>query len=102
MPISTESCLTPTADAQVKPLDDCGVIVDTRTGKCWELNAVGFAIWQLIAAGQSIGETVKALASRYSISIAASTNDVTTFVQALMREGLLEVLPAAGGSTAAR
>jgi hypothetical protein len=98
--ISAASRLTPTADAEVKQLNDCGVIVDTRTGKCWELNAVGFAIWQQVAAGKSVGETAEAVAARYSIAIGTSANDVLTFVQSLAREGLLELSPANTDSAA--
>lgn len=89
--LSTAARLTPGPDAQVKPLNDCGVIVDTRTGKCWELNAVGFAIWQHIAAGKTLAETAEALASRYSISAATSSDDVLAFARSLLREGLLQL-----------
>jgi hypothetical protein len=83
--------LTPGPDAQVKALNDCGVIVDTRTGKCWELNAVGFAIWQQIAAGKTLAEAAEALAARYSISKTTTADDVMAFAQSLLREGLLEL-----------
>jgi hypothetical protein len=91
--LSTAAHLTPGPDAQVKSLNDGGVIVDTRTGKCWELNAVGFAIWQQIAAGKTLAETAEAVAARYSISTVTSADDVLAFAQSLLREGLLE-LPA--------
>ena len=101
--VSTESRLTAAADAQVKPLQDSGVIIDTRTGKCWELNAVGFAIWQLIAEGKSVGETAEAIAARYSIAMGTSKQDVLDFVQSLVGEGLLQVLqiPSTAGADSA-
>jgi hypothetical protein len=98
--VSTESRLTTAADAQVKPLNDSGVIIDTRTGKCWELNPVGFAIWQLIAAGKSVGETVEAISVRYAVSAGTSKDDVLGFVQSLVSEGLLEAAPGAGSDSA--
>lgn len=100
MNIAADSHLRTAADAQIKSLDDRGVIVDTRTGKCWELNAVGFAIWQYIAAGKSIGETAEALAARHSISIGKSTEDVMSFVRSLVGEGLLELPTAARAESA--
>ena len=100
--VSTESRLTTAADAQVKPLHDSGVIIDTRTGKCWELNPVGFAIWQLIAAGKSVGETVEAIAARYAITVGTSKEDVIDFVQSLVSEGLLQVTSTAGADSAVR
>jgi hypothetical protein len=89
--LSTAARLTPGPDAQVKALDSGGVLVDTRTGKCWELNAVGFAIWQQIAGGKTLAETAEAVAARYSISTATSMSDVLAFAQSLLREGLLEL-----------
>ena len=89
--IAAHSRFRAAADAQVKPLDDGGVIVDTRTGKCWELNPVGYAIWQHIVAGKSVGETAEAVAARHSISIDSSAEDVMEFVRSLVRERLLEL-----------
>ena len=102
VPVSMDARLRPTADTQVKPVGDSGVIVDTRTGKCWELNLVGLAIWRLLGEGRSIGETVEAVHAQHAISIATATNDVLGFVQSLLREGLLELLPAAGTDEPAR
>ena len=87
MEVSNDSRLV-TTNVEVRALDDRGVIVDTRSGKCWELNAVGFAIWQQIAAGRSVGETVDAVGAGYAVPADTLRADVVSFVRSLLNEGL--------------
>lgn len=96
MEVSNDSRLRPTANVEVRALDDRGVIVDTRTGKCWELNAVAFAIWQQIAAGKSVGETVDAVGAGYAVPADRLREDVVSFVGSLLSEGLATLSPQAG------
>jgi hypothetical protein len=98
MEVSNASRLKPSVGAEVATVDDTGVIVDTRSGKCWQLNAVGLEIWQLIAAGKSVGETIDTVAARYSIPTETSRTDVMSLVQSLLREGLLAPTPASGST----
>jgi hypothetical protein len=85
-----EARLHPSTDATVKPIDDRGVIVDMRTGRCWELNRVGFAIWQLVVTGKSPDEAAEAIATRFDVESGTSKRDVLAFVQSLADEGLLQ------------
>jgi hypothetical protein len=75
----------------VKPLDDRGVIVDMNTGRCWEVNKIGFVIWQCLSNGRTIAETVELIASRFSVDVGVARQDVLAFVESLTRQGLLIV-----------
>ena len=91
--ISVDTCFRPAPEATVKSLEDRGVIVDMRTGRCWELNAVGFAMWTLAAEGRSVAETIAAISARYGVSPGTSENDVSAFLQSLVDAGLLNPSP---------
>lgn len=80
----------PASDAAVRPLDDRGVVIDMKSGRCWELNRVGFAIWRLVSEGKSVGETIDAVTARYGVSPGTSRNDVLSFLDSLVNAGLLE------------
>jgi hypothetical protein len=91
--ISRETRFTPASEATVKPMDDHGVIVDMRTGKCWDLNQVGFAIWTLAAEGKSVADTIAAISTRYAVSSETSETDVFAFLRTLVNAGLLVAAP---------
>jgi hypothetical protein len=88
--VSPEARLFPSAHATVRAIDAGGVVVDMRTGRCWELNSVGFAIWQLIVDGRSVTEAAYEIATRYAVEIGVASHDVLAFVQSMVVAGLLE------------
>ena len=87
--ISNDTRFTPASAATVKALDDRGVVVDMRSGKCWELNPVGFAIWTLVAGGASAADASAAIAARYAVAPGTSQTDVFAFLGSLVDAGLL-------------
>jgi hypothetical protein len=96
--ISRDTSFKPAREATVKPLDDRGVIVDMHTGKCWELNPIGFAIWTLVAEGKSVADTIAAISARYAVSAGTSETDVLTFLESLVNAGLLNPTPESGSA----
>jgi Coenzyme PQQ synthesis protein D (PqqD) len=89
--VSTETRVSVATHATVQPLDDRAVVLNLRTGKCWELNATGLAIWRSLIAGESVGDTAEAIAARYSIHVDVSRQDVVELVRSLIGEGLLVI-----------
>jgi Coenzyme PQQ synthesis protein D (PqqD) len=87
--LSTATRLAPTSRVEVKALDDRGVIVDMHSGRCWELNPVGFRIWQHLADGRSLEEVSQIIASQYGIETEVSVRDVTDLARSLVDAGLL-------------
>jgi Coenzyme PQQ synthesis protein D (PqqD) len=90
MTLSAATRLTRTSRVEVKTIDDRGVVVDLQTGRCWELNQVGYAIWQRLAEGRSLEEVSSTVASLHDIEIEKAMRDVTAFVGVLVDAGLLE------------
>ena len=43
------------------------MLVDLQTGACFELNRVGADVWERMAAGATLGDTVEAMREKYSI-----------------------------------
>ena len=83
--------LAPAAHVKAQPLEDRGVLVNLRTGRCFELNQAGFEIWRLITEGGSQASIAAALAARYALAPEVSDRDVRALVGLLVAEGLVEV-----------
>jgi hypothetical protein len=75
----------------VRQVDDCCVIVSLKTGNCWELNRVGSEIWRLFEQGLSGPAVCAEMTARYQISLDTATEDVRDLLQALTREGLINM-----------
>ena len=70
--------------------------VDRPGGLNCLLQGTASAVWQLIAAGRTVPETVAALARQYDGDAAAIERSVTSFVEQLEAESLL--IPATAGA----
>lgn len=64
-----------------------------RTNAVFPLNATGALIWQHITGGESVPETANALARAFDVSLEQARSDVTSFIQRLLDEQLLEATP---------
>jgi hypothetical protein len=89
--LADDTRVNPARHVNVQPVDDRGVLVDLRSGRCWELNAVGFAIWRLLADGRSVADAAGEIAHRYAVDAAVSRTDVTDLVRSLLGEGLVAI-----------
>jgi len=92
--IPDDARLRPAPQVKVQPLEDRGVLIHLATGRCFELNQVGFEIWRLIAEGGSQATIAAALAERYAIAADVSRRDVQALVASLVEERLVEVAAA--------
>ena len=65
------------------------MLVDLKSGHCWQLNGVGAEAWKLFQNGASLSNVTDALVSRYDTSRDVVEVDVERVVQELAGQGLL-------------
>jgi hypothetical protein len=79
--------VNPTVVAKAMP--EGAVLIDSRTGECFELNRVGARVWDGLERGVDLAGLVDELAAEYAIDRARISTDVATLVDALTRHGVL-------------
>jgi Coenzyme PQQ synthesis protein D (PqqD) len=99
--ISTDARAGAALHTLVQTLEDRAVVVNMLTGRCWELNATGVAIWMRLVDGASVAETANAISARYSVPADVATKDVLALVGSLVSEGLLVISTSNGSASAA-
>lgn len=72
-----------------KPVGDEIVLLDFQNGMYYGLDAVGVRVWELIAAGQSMGAIVDALAEEYDVARETLERDIDALLAELERRGLI-------------
>lgn len=72
-------------------LGDTVVMMDTREGRYYELDAVGARIWALIEAGPRVAELCEAVAAEYDVDRDTCRDDVLAFLGELRDLGAIRV-----------
>jgi hypothetical protein len=72
-------------------LGDAGVLVNLRTNRIFELNATGVRAWELMGEGCTIGEIQRRLGEEFDVAPDRVERELTALVDALVREGLVDV-----------
>ena len=80
-------------DVMMQATADGAVLVDTRSGVCFELNRTGAEVWQLLAGGATIKSICAALSARYHVSNETVAADVAMIIDALRKQQLVETGP---------
>ena len=78
----------------MQALGDGALLVDMRSGACFELNKTGAEVWALLAEGATIRTICATLAARYQVPDETITSDVRAIVHALKNQKLVEPSPA--------
>lgn len=68
---------------------DSGMLLDLTTGKCFEVNALGCEVWQLIDGSRDLSAISQAIAAKYKISQEQALADLSEWAQAMIGKGLL-------------
>jgi hypothetical protein len=89
--LSDDTRIVPSRQVTARKVEDRAVLVDLETGRCWELNRVGFAIWQLLASGESVARTASAVSARYGVSGDVTRGDVLVLLRSLLEAGVVEI-----------
>ena len=82
----------PASDALFATLSDGAVVLDIQTKKYFSLNDTGARVWALIREGLPVEEIISALLEEYDVSRAAACQAVTSLVESLAAEKLIEPL----------
>ena len=80
----------PTPDALFATLSDGAVVLDIRTKKYFSLNETGARIWALIREGLDTAGVIAVLLDEYDVTRAAAEEAVTSLVESLAAEHLIE------------
>ena len=71
-------------------VDDELVLLDSRSGKYFGLNAVGRRVYELLAENNSRSQIVEALLAEFDVEEAVLSKDVSAFIADLSARGLVE------------
>ena len=84
------SALACSTEVETIELSEGGaMVVDLKSGRCWQLNAVGAEAWALLQEGTTLSNVVDALVSRYDVGRAQLAADVRQIVNDLTAQGLI-------------
>ena len=79
----------PDPDVIGRRTGDTAVLVHVGSGRIFELNSTGAAIWDLIEAGESSEAIVRALTEQFEVTEARAGDELTRLVGDLRGAGLL-------------
>ena len=82
------------SDVSFQKLEDATVLVHLTTGRIHHTNATGTRIWELLADGRSVAETLEALQAEFDAPREQLEREVAEFVRQLSEEKMLA--PAGG------
>jgi hypothetical protein len=69
--------------------DDGVVVLNAKTGACWELNRTGAALWSQLIGGSSLEDAVDALAAKHAVTREQVASDATELLERLKALGLV-------------
>lgn len=85
-------------EVAAKVIDGEAVIINLLNGTYYGLDKSGCTIWEMLASGYSLAETVGGVLARYDVATDIARADVGRLVQELLVERIL--LPAPSGTAA--
>ena len=79
------------SDVSFQKLEDATVIVHLATGRIHHTNATGSRIWELLASGQSLEETLQVLLQEFDGPADQLRREMVEFVEQLSKEKMIRV-----------
>ncbi len=89
------------AHVLVRILDRESVLLNLETERYFGLDETGTRMWQLVTASQDIEAAYRELLAEYDVEPELLRTNLTDLLGQLVENGLLQVLPADVGKTAA-
>ena len=86
MAVSFDTCVRPCGGVEVRSIGDGAVVLDLSTGNCFELNRVGFEIWELLANGATPKSIWERLKDRYDTAQELLAKDVLRLLDSLIQQ----------------
>jgi len=68
---------------------DILVLVDTKSGEVFELNASAGMLFEQLRAGETLGQAAGAVGAKYQVDPDRVLRDASAFIEALRSQGLL-------------
>jgi hypothetical protein len=91
--INSKSIIERTIDQVSSVLDDEVVILNTNTGKYFNLNPVGSRVWEIIETPSSIEAIVNQIMDEYSVDRDRCQSDIIQLTGKLLDADLVKVHP---------
>jgi len=73
-----------------KKFEQESVLLDLSSGYYFRLNAVGTYIWSLLDGKHNLAEIVEEVVKRFEVSQRQAKKDISSFIQYLLDENLIE------------
>ena len=87
--MNLDTTLTVPPQIMSRPVGDETVLLDLASGLYFGLDGVGQRIWQAVADGRKLSETVDIIVAEYDVDRDQATADVLQFASMLLERGLL-------------
>jgi hypothetical protein len=65
--------------------------MNTTSGECFELNAVGAAVWELIGRGLELEAITDEIVRAYAVERSTASSDILRLIDDLARQGIVTV-----------
>jgi len=72
-------------------IDNEGVLLNLNNGNYFSLNEVGLTIWEEVAENKAIDKVASTIAKKYAVSSKQALSDVLSFMDQLLKQGLVEL-----------
>jgi hypothetical protein len=90
---TTADSVTTSPAIVVHLMDKGAILMNTSTGECFELNAIGASEWDLITRGLALESVIDEIVNRYEIDRATAQSDLLRLVDELAQKGIVCVTP---------
>jgi hypothetical protein len=90
--LSIDSRVTCSPDLVAANMDGETVMMSLERGAYFGLGGIGSRVWELLAEPQSLRQLTQVLCDEYEVDPAVCEADVQRFAQALMQNGLINVV----------
>ena len=87
--MNLDTTLTVPPQVMSRMVGDETVLLDLASGLYFGLDGVGQRIWQAVADGKKLSETVDIIVAEYEVDQDQATADVLQFASTLLERGLL-------------
>ena len=87
--MNLDTTLTVPPQVMSRLVGDETVLLDLASGIYFGVDGVGQRIWEAVADGKKLGETVDIIVAEYDVDREQATADVLHFAETLVKRGLL-------------
>jgi hypothetical protein len=94
--ITTDTTVQRAGDFVTATVDDALVMMSLEKGAYYGLDDIGSQIWEMLDEPTRVDALCDALMARYDVSRAQCEEDVLAFLQDLLDEGMVSIVPAEG------